>query len=110
MGLRVRIKELAQEARFIKCEENRGKRRPVKSLVSEVQLRKLQEHRRNEVRPVARQAQLAYAFLRGKPYKSVEFSTKNKIDLQTIKQVARLANKFGNLENSFEEVKIWLTS
>jgi hypothetical protein len=110
MGLRVRVKELAQEARFIKHEETRIKNRPVRGLVSQMQLRTLQEHRKMEVRPAARQAQLAYAYLKGRPYKSIEYSTKNKIDFETIKQVARLANKFGNLENSFEDVKIWLTS
>src|SRR5688572_11517601 len=61
--LRVKLKALAAEARIIRAE---GGRAPV-------HLREaLAYHRRGVVRAAARNTSLAYAFLRGRPYRRVE--------------------------------------
>lgn len=65
--LRVKIKSLAVEARIIRLEEQRAKKRHDTAL-----LVSLEQHRKYVVRSEARHSQLAYAFLRGKPYDMVE--------------------------------------
>ena len=70
-GLRVRIKELADEARHIRVEEKRAKAQRNSAL-----LNRLHDHRVMSVRRAARSAQLAYAFLRGKPYLVTERTCK----------------------------------
>ena len=70
----------------------------------------LRDHRIQDVRGAARAALLAYGFLRGKQYKSIENKTKpmNQIDrTRLIKETKRLVNKFGG-ENRDEEVIKWL--
>ena len=88
-GLRVRIKELAQEAVFIRIEERRAKARK-----SWEEHARLHDHRVNAVRPAARSAQLAYAYLRGIPYRAVERSAKTTPDW---KEVQRLVRKFSQV-------------
>lgn len=66
--LRVKIKALAAESRIIRQEERRVKKKPQ-------ELHALQEHRKKVVRSAAREALLAYAFLRGIPYTVLEAST-----------------------------------
>jgi hypothetical protein len=84
--MKVRIKELAQEAKFIRLEENKIKRNKLyiqnyddllpekKVFVTQMSRdhHDLQSHRKCEVREAARAAQLAYAFLRGVPYSQIE--------------------------------------
>lgn len=68
------------------------------------------------VRPAARSAQLAYAFLRGIPYKSVERKRKpeKEWDFQytTMKEIKRLVKKFSTVEGEkidySEEVERWI--
>lgn len=129
-GLRVRIKELAQEAKYIRHEENKIKSRqkikPVswydcgpKDFKSE-EYRSLESHRKFWVRPAARESQLAYAFLRGIPYKQVEQSRKPEkewhFQYKVVPQIIRLVNKFSYVgwqkdpRKYDEEVKKWLTS
>jgi len=60
---RVNVKSLAAEARFIRHEENR---------CGSVYRDMLTLHRKLYLRSEARYAQLALAFLRNKPYKTVE--------------------------------------
>jgi len=107
-GLRVRIKELAQEAKFIKFEENRIKRKRSPTNEDYEDLYKLQMHRRYTVRQAARAAQLAYAFLRGIPYREVE--PNSQIDDWLFnhlkKEIKRLTSKFG-YGNFDSEVDDW---
>jgi len=66
--LKVKIKSLAAEARFIKREQERSKtirRRSKASTPSETEAG-LREHRLNVVRPETRAALIAYAIIRGK--------------------------------------------
>ncbi len=110
-GLRVRIKELAQEARFIRLEEHREKE-AADGYKNTRNYRELNWHRRFHVRPAARAAQLAYAFLRGVPYKVIEpksYSDDWSMD-KIKKEVKRLADKFGRLpygQSYDEDVDKW---
>ena len=135
-GLRVRIKELAQEARFIRFEENKIKNRQKISQIGRytkldngnyqhiyddkgsTEFWSLRSHRKEYVRPAARSAQLAYGFLRDVPYRKIEVSTKP-LDCymqmewnRTVKEIKRLATKFSEdgKTNFDEEVDEWLTS
>lgn len=60
--LKVKIKSLQEEAKIIRKEERRN----------EDFKKGLREHRKKIVRPESRHTHLAYAFLRGRPYKTVE--------------------------------------
>lgn len=132
--MKVRVKELAQEAKFIRKEETKVKSKKeylyekfptmetsVGILYSELCLdfEKLNFHRRHDVRDAARAAQLAYAFLRGVPYSVVENKRKPEKEADfnsNIKpEVKRLVKKFGNLysynNESYDiEVDKWLNT
>lgn len=104
-GLRVRVKELAQEARFIRHEEIKAKPK------NREEFWLLRNHRVVEVRNAARAAQLAYGFLSGIPYRKIEAKTyTSSWEMHKIKKEAkRLATKFGN-KNYDDEVDIWFQS
>lgn len=115
-GLRVRIKELAQEARFIRHEEEKIKgRQKIGNDLKSNQFWKLRNHRKDEVRPAARAAQLAYGFLRDVPYRQIEPTSKEptgyweqKVRERLIKEMKRLATKFSkngtiNFDSEIEE-------
>jgi hypothetical protein len=118
--LRVRIKELAQEAKYIRLEETKIKSKqkivipawPKVADKNSSDFMKLRSHRTVEVRNAARAAQLAYGFLREVPYKVIEpktYTDKYKMD-QIKKEVKRLATKFGGLgygKNYDNEVDEW---
>ena len=124
--MRVRVKELAQEAKYIRLEETKIKNSKLYSsdtteLSVEKQMivyrmhddrGKLRSHRTVEVRNAARAAQLAYGFLRGVPYKVIESKTYTDVYKmnQIKKEVKRLATKFGGLsygKNYDSEVEEW---
>lgn len=126
--MKVRIKELAQEAKFIRFEENKikskqkivtwcyawGKPRVEPDDISQDFL-KLRSHRTHEVREAARAAQLAYGFLRGIPYLEIESKRKPEKEWlfknRITPEIKRLAKKFGCLnykETYDEEVDKWL--
>lgn len=68
--LRVKIRSLAEEARIIRKEERRAKKR---GWIGPGSINEsLHNHRTLDVRNEARAAQLAYAYLRGKRYRQVE--------------------------------------
>lgn len=77
--LKVKIKSLSEEARIIKREErkHRGEWSGIAS--------GLQKHRRFEVRPESRSAQIAYAFMRGRSFCQVECNAKREPDWKRIK-------------------------
>ena len=72
--LKVKIKSLAEEARIIKLEEARNK-----FLRASLYL-----HRIGIVRHEARHTLIAYGFLRGRTYKSIESKCQTKPDLAKI--------------------------
>jgi hypothetical protein len=80
--LRIKLKSLAAEAKIIRLEEARNKR-----------LRyELSAHRRGVVRTAARNTLLAYAFLKGRTYKSVE---PNAHTPPNWKEVERMVRQYG---------------
>tara|TARA_R110002167_G_scaffold45083_1_gene135562 strand:- start:31272 stop:31682 length:411 start_codon:yes stop_codon:yes gene_type:complete len=128
--MRVRVKELAQEAKYIRFEETKIKSKQKigtpcfcwdKPTVSIYDLDqgsqdfwKLRNHRTHDVRDAARAIQLAYGFMRDVPYRRIEQTTKPKDPYRwnrIVKEVKRLANKFSNSEKKFDEdVDIWFAS
>jgi len=81
VALKVKAKSLADEAKIIRKEEGRAK--------SWYDMIQLKEHRRTVVRYEARSALLAYGFLRGTPYRTMEPSTKpgNEPDWKRVRQL-----------------------
>lgn len=119
--MRVRIKELAQEAKFIRFEEEkiRKKKLPTVKCGEIWEFWRLRDHRTKDVRNAARAAQLAYGFLRGVPYRKIEPYTKplggsysyEQTKWKNIqKEVKRLATKFKGFsksENFDAEIENW---
>jgi len=66
--LRVNVKSLAAEARYIREEIQRAKTQEARELLS--------AHRTQRLKPESRLAHLALAFIRNTPYKKVEPKTK----------------------------------
>lgn len=82
--LKVKIKSLAAEARIIRLETHRTNDIVTKN--------DLATHRTGIVREEARYSQLAYAFLRGRSYASIEAKTEKELDLA---RVRKLVERFG---------------
>ena len=89
--LRVKIKSLAAEARIIRCEEER----------SPHLWYELNRHRRFDVREEQRLSLLAYAFLRGRVYATVEqCNSDRRVDWQ---RVGVMVAKFGRRKMQGDE-------
>jgi hypothetical protein len=105
--IKVKIKSLAEESKIIRTEERRALGRRVQPkevqkadtfLGRDDQLRvSLWQHRTIDVRREARHALLAYAFLRGKPFTSVERIPKYRLAEPDWERVRKLVEKFGSL-------------
>jgi hypothetical protein len=91
--LRVRIKELASEATHIRHEA---------SQTSGFEKWELNHHRTAVVRPAARRYLLAYAFMRGRPYRSMEPKV-HEGNEPNWKAVAKIVTKFGGDPEKIEE-------
>lgn len=122
VSLRVNIKNLADEARNIRLEERRLKGagfgpddgrsdRDVNRLYSYNETR---HHRVHDVRLEARISQLAYAFVRGVPYRKVEQRTTDQGFVELIyirrdiaKKVCRHTAKI-DVEGAYKDVKEWI--
>lgn len=101
--IRVKIKSLAVEARIIRYEERRSLAREHTSLY-----RRLRDHRRDVVRPEARAAQLAYAFMREKPYSATEQPRKD--NPPPYRRVAELVSKYNRMpkDRARDAVSEWI--
>lgn len=95
--LRVNVKSLTAEARFIRQEIKRAWSTDTKN--------SLHNHRLLRVKPEARMAHLALAYLRGTPYKTAENSTKSK---PTARDLTNKLNRFERVEQ--RSVEAWLES
>lgn len=84
-ALRVKIKSLAAEAVIIRREAKKYRG-------DSMERGTLNTHRITVVRDEARSAQLAYAFLRGVRYRTVEQKCKRPPD---VKRITAIADKFG---------------
>lgn len=98
--LRVKIKNLADEARTIREEARK---------TSGMAKWRLNNHRTEVVRPAARTNLLAYGLLRGRPYSSIEQKC---CLLPNFKEVGKTAKRFGATEDDVirwvEEAKAYL--
>jgi hypothetical protein len=126
--LRVKIKSLAAESKIIRHEEkiaydNRATRRRIakalrRGLNSEARAYHTNKnlydalywHRKKVVRPEARAAQLAYGFIRGRAYKTIEEKTYigdyELLDLT--KRVTELVNKYGFETIDKDKISDWM--
>jgi len=87
--LKIKVTSLAAEQKLIRAEERRFKKRkqgahPVREA--------LYFHRTKDIRPELRCANLAYGFLKGIPYKTMETKAYTQPDWT---RVRKLAEKFG---------------
>lgn len=96
-ALKVRIKELAQEARYIRREEEKTRWREERDW--------LKVHRRRTVRRAARFAQLAYGYIRGVPYRVMEAKVHDE-DYFMMDEVVRLVWEYGRWRHPFNPEKI----
>ena len=116
--LRVKIKSLAVEAKIIRREEHKSlrtaafnKRTGVPSdntwFGHDAAPRELYLHRVINVREEARASLLAYAFLRGKPYKHVEPNSRKGFDFN---KVARICQRMTFKMFKDEEIESWVNA
>ena len=86
--LKINVKSLAAEARFNRLEKNRASVGWIKW--------ELDAHRTGPLRQEARVAQLAYAFVRGVPYRVVESSVKDPSSMEYVRKlVGRKLQRMG---------------
>ena len=116
--LKIKIKSLAAEAAIIRHAERKARRRVdwVKAHGSDNDLfdaryarESLSDHRRGVVRSEARHSLLAYGFLRGRAYSSMETVTHTPPDWARVKDlVGRFGGDKAGLRFS-NELKVWAT-
>lgn len=110
--LRVKIKSLAEEARIIRREERGcGKSRarcrlPEAAAKLDLARCSLREHRVGVVRRESRYSLLAYAFLRGRPFRAVE--AESFVHCIDRGKLLDMAERFGRRGVSIEQVDEWL--
>lgn len=101
--LRVKIKDLAEEARSIKRETAIQKAAGQRDAVQRLYL-----HRIQKVRPAARCALLAYGYVRGKSYRSMEEAYNHtKPDYHEISRLIRTYGGAGHSTVTWETVLDW---
>jgi len=87
--LKIKIKNLADEARTIRTEERK---------VHGMAKWNLQHHRKTVVRDAARRTQLAYQFIRGRDYESC--ASRNRFTrMSDYSEVSRMVKKYGAAES-----------
>ena len=87
--LKIKIKNLADEARTIRTEENK---------VHGMEKWNLQHHRKTVVRDAARRTQLAYQIIRGRDWKSC-CSHNGFTRMSDYSEVSRMVKKYGSVES-----------
>ncbi len=115
--LKIKIKSLAAEARFIRIEElkarkmaraNAAHQQPKESQVASDFRHSLHTHRTQVVRPEARSSQLAYGFLRGRKYSQLESSVRPD-NPPNLKAITSMVERFGG-DAAADKVKEWLNA
>jgi hypothetical protein len=123
--LKIKIKSLAAEARIIRAEEQKLKRRirrskklrrilrkggtlkgkpltPERAEELGLEVHQLKVHRKSDVREEARHSLLAYGYMRGTPYKNIEQRCE---ECPSSGRIASMVNRFGGDEDGVED---WL--
>jgi len=95
--LRVNVKSLAAESRFIRHEMRRTRNPEVKATLA--------CHRALRVKPEARLAHLALAFVKGVPYRHVEQKAKTAVQSA---ELAKKVGRFAYLPDCETAVRSWL--
>lgn len=100
--LKIKIMSLAAEAKIIRTEANKWPRAGMQGIRFELHC-----HRRFDVRSEARSAQLAYGYLRGRPYRRIEAKC---WDTPSAQRIAELIAKFGGVDKKQAPtlVRAWL--
>ena len=93
----MKIRYLSEEAKIIRHEERKAPNPRT--------FWGLRRHRVDDVRPEQRASLLAYGFIRGKPYRSIEPKAH---DRPNVRRVARLATKYGTGRVPDREIEAWL--
>jgi len=97
--LRVNVKSLAAEAKFIREEIRRARKPETKNM--------LNGHRQYYLKPEARMAHLALAFVRGRPYRQVETNARTQPgDQDLLKKLYRFLTY--DLRPDIYQVRSWL--
>lgn len=96
--LRVKLKNIADEAKTIRIEEQRANKARNFKLQSE-----LREHRVGTVRRAARETLLAYQFLRGFPYAAVEKPNSKPLSKDSIKRIEYMCRRYGKQTLDFKK-------
>lgn len=86
--LKVKVLSLGAESKIIRREELRHTKRPLTQS-------RLRGHRALVVRPEARHSLLAYGFLRGRPYKSIEHICTKEPDWERVYCIAKRFKFYG---------------
>ncbi len=95
----MKIKSLAEEVRILRFE----KKRIDKNCVWYLNL-----HKNTVIRPESRYSLLAYAYLRGMPYKAVEASCKESPKVSRIAKLAARFDGYESLDARIDKVSKWL--
>ena len=112
--LKIKIKSLSSEAHIIRFEERKVKAQRAHArahqkddTILEATFQGLQRHRKRDVRGEARVAQIAYGFLRRKPYAAVEHPGSSPFDKR---RVQSLLCRYGSLSPKEAEERLaeWL--
>jgi hypothetical protein len=118
--LKVKSKTLAAEAAIIRKEERIARNRARanrksnadgaanQAIDAEATRHSLYVHRTRVVRVEARATHLARAFLHGKDYKSVENKRLGGIPEPLFNSMARMVNKYGDVDVSTDTLAKWL--
>jgi hypothetical protein len=95
--LRVNVKSLAAEAKIIREEIRRAETTEARQA--------LHDHRMVRVRPEARLAHLALAFMKGRPYKMAESTARSE---PVIADLVKKITRFACVSNAEQKITEWL--
>lgn len=115
--LKIKSKHLALEAQVIRFEERKllkqiKWKRDHQEKFSWREYEKISHHRRWDVRNENRATFLARAYIAGKPYKSVEQSTKDKevLSYYIIPRITAMVQKYHNRDVSKNHIISWINA
>lgn len=115
--LKIKLMSLAAEAKIIRRQEQKlvKRRRQLRAAGRDVPndigglsdvLVSMHNHRTLEVRREARSAHLAYGYLRGTPYRAMEWRCED-YHQPNWKRVLEIVNKFGSMKHTAEALAEW---
>jgi hypothetical protein len=111
--LKIKIKTLAAEGKFIRKEENKAKasfrwlagRAQSRAVEAEIAFNVLYNHRTDKVRKAARHSILAYGYIRGRAYRKLEEKCNEPPNWA---EVYKIVKRFGGSQDP-EAFRLWYT-